>query len=238
MQSFEKKLGGWSLLAGTVVIAVASALSPGRGAIDTVPSTSLSGLTLAMARNEFLSYTVPIAIIFGGGLMLHGLLTLWRYAGPVPRLGLLWMALSVVLMMVMRGLDYMIVGLGVAALETEGDASGEWLQAAVGMQRMAWGFLFTSSVAGQAGVTVMAVGLIFRPEPLRLPAAVHAVAALLALGALTAFVAAWHSDQLELALAPVFAAGSIAGLIYMALLGWSLAASRPGAAATARIGEP
>ena len=222
MRLGDMRLAGWSLLVGTILITLSHVLSPGRGAVDTVPSTSLTDLTLAMARNELLSYSVPVAIIFGGVLMLHGLMTLRRYAGPVPRLGLLAMAVSMVLLMAMRGLDYMIVGLGVAALESEGDKSQEWLQAALGLQRMAWGYLFTSTVAGQAGTVVMALGLMARPEPLRLPSAIHAVAAFLAFLALAAFLAAWQSNDLELALAPAFAAGSIAGLIYMALLGWGL----------------
>ncbi len=234
----DRRLGGWSLLAGTVVVALGYALSPGRGAVDSVPSTSLNELTLAMARNEFLSYTVPIAIIFGAVLMLHGLLTLRRYAGPVPRLGLLAMAVGLILLMAMRGLDYMIVGMGAAALEGEGDAAREWLQAALGMQRMAWGFLFTSTVVGQAGVAVLALGLMVRPGPLRLHPAVHAAGAVLSLASLAAFIAAWHSDDLELALAPVFAAGSIAGLIYMALLGWGLASGHAGAEGDARNRQP
>ena len=119
MHLTEKQLGGWSLLLGTVAVAVGYLLSPGRGAVDTVPSTNLTDLTLAMARNATLSYTVPVVIICGALLMLNGLLTLRRYAGPVPRLGLLAMAIALVLQMTMRGLDYMIVGMGLAALESD-----------------------------------------------------------------------------------------------------------------------
>ena len=43
---------------------------------------------------------------------------------------------------------------------------------------------------------------------------------------LAVFVTAWHSDRLELAFAPVFAAMSVAGLVYMVLLGWKLASSK------------
>ena len=225
MPMTEKQFGGWSLLLGTVVVAVGYGLSPGRGAVDTVPSTSLTDLTLAMARNEVLSYTVPIVIIFGGLLMLHGFLTLWRFTGPVPRLGLQAMALGLIMQLVMRGLDYMIVGMGVAALESEPAQSQEWLQAAQGMQRMAWGFLFTANVSGQAGAAVLATGLVFRSEPVGMPPALHGIVAVLTVASLVAFIAAWHSDSLELALAPAFAAGSVAGLLYMALLGWRLASS-------------
>ena len=120
----EKRLGGWALLIGTAAAGLGYALSPGRGAVDTVPSTSLSDLTLAMARNEALSYTVPIVIIVGALLMLHGLLTLRRYAAPVPRLGLLALVIALALQMVMRGFDYMITGLGAGALESGGGAVG------------------------------------------------------------------------------------------------------------------
>ena len=226
MRLTEKQLGGWSLLVGTVAVALASALSPGRGAVDTVPSNSLTDLTLAMARNETLTYTVPIVIIFGALLMLNGLLTLRRYAAPVPRLGLLAMAIGLVLQMVMRGFDYMIVGMGVAALESDAVKSQEWLQSALEMQRMVFGLHFTSAVAGLAGAAVMAAGLAFRPEPVRLPAALNGVVAALAVALLVVFVTAWHSDRLELALAPVFAAMSVGGLIYMCLLGWGLVSSR------------
>ena len=226
MHLTEKQLGGWSLLIGTVAVAVASALSPGRGAVDTVPSNSLTDLTLAMARNETLTYTVPIVIIFGALLMFNGLLTLRRYAAPVPRLGLLAMSIGLVLQMVMRGFDYMIVGMGVAALESDAAKSQEWLQSALEMQRMVFGLHFTSAVAGLAGAAVMAAGLAFRPEPVRLPAALNGVVAALAVALLVVFVTAWHSDRLELALAPVFAAMSVGGLIYMGLLGWGLVSSR------------
>ena len=225
MHLTEKQLGGWSLLIGTVAVAVASALSPGRGAVDTVPSNSLTDLTLAMARNETLTYTLPIVIIFGALLMLNGILTLRRYAAPVPRLGLLAMAIGLVLQMVMRGFDYMIVGMGVAALESDAAKSQEWLQSALEMQRMVFGLHFTSAVAGLAGTAVMAAGLAFRPEPVRLPAALNGVVAALAVASLGVFVTAWHSDRLELALAPVFAAMSVGGLIYMGLLGWGLVSS-------------
>ena len=222
----EKRLGGWSLLIGTAAVAVGYALSPGRGAVDTVPSTSLSSLTLAMARNEALSYTVPIVIIFGALLMLHGFVTLWRHAAPVPRLGLMAMAVALVLQMVMRGFDYMITGMGVASLENSGVESEEWLQSGVHLQRVVWGLLFTSNVAGLAGTAVMALGFAYRPEPLRLPPVLNGIVAVLAVASLVVFVTAWHSDRLELAFAPVFAAMSVAGLVYMVVLGWKLASSR------------
>lgn len=226
MRLTEKQLGGWSLLVGTVAVAVGYALSPGRGAVDTVPSTSLTDLTLAMARNEALTYTVPVVIIFGALLMLNGLLTLRRYAAPVPRLGLMAMAIALILQMVMRGFDYMIVGMGVAALESDAVESEEWLQSALAMQRMVFGLHFTSSVAGFAGVAIMALGLAFRPEPVRLPPVLNGIVAVLAVASMVVFIAAWHSNALELALAPVFAAMSIAGLIYMGLLGWGLVSSK------------
>ncbi len=226
MRWTEKQLGGWSLLVGAAAVAVGYALSPGRGAVDTVPSTSLSDLTLAMARNEALSYTVPIVIIFGALLMLNGLVTLWRHAAPVPRIGLMAMAIAIVLQMVMRGFDYMITGMGVASLESSGTESEEWLQSAVHLQRVVWGLLFTSNVAGLGGVAVLALGLAFRPEPLRLPPMLNGVVAVLAVASLAVFVIAWHSDRLELAFAPVFAAMSVAGLVYMVLLGRGLISSK------------
>ncbi len=225
MRLTEKQLGGWSLLVGTAAVAVGYALSPGRGAVDTVPSTSLTDLTLAMARNEALAYTVPVVIIFGALLMLNGLLTLRRYAGPVPRLGLMAMTIALILQMVMRGFDYMIVGMGVAALESDAVESEEWLQSALAMQRMVFGLHFTSSVAGFAGTAIMALGLAFRPEPVRLPPTLNGIVAVLAVASMVVFIAAWHSNALELALAPVFAAMSIAGLIYMGLLGRGLVSS-------------
>ena len=227
MRFTEKQLGGWSLLLGTAAVAVGYALSPGRGVIDTVPSTNLTDLTLAMARNEVFAYTVPVVIICGALLMLNGILTLRRYAAPVPRLGLLAMAVALVLQMVMRGLDYMITGMGVAALETTDTVkSQEWLQSALEMQRMVFGLHFTSGVAGYVGIAVMALGLAFRPEPVRLPPALHGIVALLAVASLVVFITAWHSNRLELAFAPVFAAMSIAGLVYMVLLGWGLTSSK------------
>ncbi len=83
MAMTERQVGGWSLFLGTIAVAVAAALSPGRGMVDTVPSTSLTELTLAMARNAALAYALPVVIICAALLMLHGLLTLRRYAGPV-----------------------------------------------------------------------------------------------------------------------------------------------------------
>ena len=161
MRLTEKQVGGWSLLLGTAAVALGSALSPGRGAVDTVPSNSLTALTLAMARNAELAYTVPVVIIFGALLMLHGLLTLRRHAGPVPRLGLLAMAVGLVVQMAMRGFDYMIIGLGVGALESDAARSEELLESALHLQRVAWGLLFTSGVAGYGGVAIMALGLVF-----------------------------------------------------------------------------
>ena len=226
MRVTEKQLGGWSLLLGTAAVGVGYLLSPGRGAVDTVPSTSLNDLTLAMARNATLSYTVPLVIICGALLMLNGFLTLRRYAGPVPRLGLLAMAIALVLQMTMRGLDYMIVGMGLAALEGDAARSDEWLQSALGMQRMVWGLHFTSSVAGYIGIVILAVGLAFRPEPVRLPPTLNGIVAVLAVASLVVFISAWHSDALELAFAPVFAAMSVAGLVYVGLLGRGLASSK------------
>ena len=70
MHLTEKQLGGWSLLLGTAAVALGYALSPGRGVVDTVPSANLTDLTLAMARNAALAYTVPVVIICGALLML------------------------------------------------------------------------------------------------------------------------------------------------------------------------
>ena len=72
----EARLGGYSLLCGTVAVAVGYAFSPGRGMVDTVPSTSLADLTLAMARNATLSYAVAVVLVLGALLMLNGILTL------------------------------------------------------------------------------------------------------------------------------------------------------------------
>ena len=68
-----------------------------------------------------------------------------------------------------------------------------------------------------------ALGLAFRPEPLRLRPVVNAVFAALAVAGLTVFVVAWHSNELELALAPAFGAMPIVGIVYMVLLGRGLA---------------
>ena len=228
MRLTEMRLGGWSLLVGTALLAFGYMLSPGRGAVDTVPSNSLSQLTLAMARNEALSYAVTIVVIFGALLMLNGLMTLRRHAAPVPRFGLLAMSVALVVMMVMRGLDYMIIGYGVASLESEAPKSDEMLDSAVAMLRIAWGMLFSGAVAGFAGTAVFALGLIYRPEPVRLHPVINGIVAFLALVSLVVFVAAWHSDALELALAPAFAAMSIGGIVYMGLLGWGLAKSEEG----------
>ena len=225
MRLTEKQLGGWTLLIGTALVAVGYVLSPGRGAIDNVSTTSLSNLTMAMARNAELSYTMPIVIICGALFMLHGILTVRRFAGPVPRLGLLGMAVALVLQMVMRGLDYMIVGMGVAALESEGARSEEWLQSAIDMQRIVFALHFTSSVAGYVGIAIMALGLAFRSEPVRMPPVLNSIVAVLAVVSLAVFIVTWHSNALELAFAPVFAAMSLSGLIYMVLLGWGLASS-------------
>ena len=230
MRLTDRTLGGWSLVIGTIAVAIGYVLSPGRGVIDSVPSTSLNDLTLAMARNEVLSYTVPIVIIFGALLMLHGIVTLRSYAGPVARLGLLGMAIALGAQMVMRGFDYMIVGMGVEALEGDPAQSQEWLQSARAMQRTVWGLLFTSNIAGNLGTAVLALGYALRPDPLRLPSTLHWVFGVLAAAAAVAFVSAWHSDELELSLAPVFALLSVAGLVYMVLLGWGLAASDSGQA--------
>ena len=153
-------------------------------------------------------------------------LTLRRYAGPVSRLGLLAMALALVLQMVMRGLDYMITGMGAAALESDAVKSEEWLQSALEMQRVWFGLHFTSGVAGFAGTATMALGLVFRPAPVRLPPTLNGIVAVLAMASLVVFITAWHSNRLELAFAPVFAAMSVAGLVYMGLLGWGLASSK------------
>lgn len=61
---------------------------------------------------------------------------------------------------------------------------------------------------------------------MRLPPALNVVLAVLAFASLVMFITAWHSDRLELAFAPVFAAMSVAGLVYMCLLGWGLASSK------------
>ena len=225
MRLTEKQLGGWSLLIGTATVALGYALSPGRGVVDNVSTTSLENLTMAMARNSELSYAMPVVIICGALLMLHGILTVRQFAGPIPRLGLLGMTVALVLQMVMRGLDYMIVGMGVAALESEGARSEEWLQSAIEMQRMVFALHFTSSVAGYVGIAIMALGLAFRPEPVRMPSVLNSIVAILAVVSLAVFIVTWHSNALELAFAPVFAAMSLSGLIYMVLLGWGLASS-------------
>ena len=92
-------------------------LSPGRGAIDTVPSTNLTDLTLAMGRNEALSYSLPILIIPGALLMLNGLLAARRHASPVARLGLTAMVAALIIQMVLRGFDYTLTGLGAGRAE-------------------------------------------------------------------------------------------------------------------------
>ena len=228
----EARIGGWSLLSGTVAVAVGYAFSPGRGMVDTVPSTSLGDLTLAMARNATLSYTVAVVLVLGALLMLNGIVTLRRYTAPVPRLGLLGMAVGAFLQMVMRGFDYMLIGMGEAALGPDPEQSAQWLETALGMQRTVWGLHFTGSVAGYAGMAVLAFGLVSRPEPLRLPPVLNGIVALLALGSLALFIAAWHSNTLELRLAPVFGLMSASGIVYMGLLGWRLALSGAGEDAT------
>ena len=228
----EARLGGYSLLFGTVAVAIAYAFSPGRGMVDTVSSTSLADLTMAMARNATLSYAVAVVLVLGALAMLNGIVTLRRYAAPVPRLGLLGMAVGSFLQMVMRGFDYMLVGMGEAALGPDLEQSAQWLESALDMQRTVWGLHFTGSVAGYAGMAVLAFGLISRPEPLRLPPILNGIVALLALGSLALFIAAWHSNTLEETLAPVFGLMSASGIVYMGLLGWRLAVSEAGESAT------
>ena len=80
----EKRLGGWPLCFGTAAAAAGYAPSPGRGAVETVPSNSLTDLTPTMARNEGLAYTAPVVIISGALLMLHGFLTPEAVCGTCP----------------------------------------------------------------------------------------------------------------------------------------------------------
>ncbi len=221
----EKQLGGWSLLLGAALVAVGYALSPGRGAVDTVPSANLTDLTLAMANNPVFAYSVPVVIIGGALLILNGLLTVRRYAGPVARLGLLGMAIGLTLQMILRGFDYTITGLGEGALN-DPDREQELLRSALDFQRMVYGLHFTSSVVGFIGMAIMALGLAFHPEPVRLPPALNIIVVVLALASLAVFISAWHSDALELAFAPVFLAMSVGGLVYMGLLGRGLIASK------------
>lgn len=230
MRWTEKQLGGWSLLLGTATVAVGFALSPGRGAVDNVSFVNLNDITLAMGRNETLAYVTNIVIILGALLMLHGLLTLRRYAAPVARLGLPAMAFALALQMVMRGLDYMIAGMGAAAIESDGAKSQEWLDAALATQRVWFGLHLASGVAGFTGTAVLALGLAVRPEPVRLPPVLNGIVAALAVASLAVFIATWHSDDLELAFAPVFFAMSVSGLVYMVLLGRGLASSTDGEA--------
>jgi len=88
------------------------------------------------------------------------------------------------------------------------------------------GVHFTSGFVGYVGTAVKALGLAARPEPLRLSAARHPIVAVLAVASLMVFISAWHPDTLELAFAPVFAAMSIAGLVFMGLLAWRSARSK------------
>lgn len=122
----------------------------------------------------------------------------------------------------------MLIGMGEAALGPDPAQSEQWLASALGMQRTVWGLHFTGSVAGYAGMAVLAFGLVSRPEPLRLPPMLNGIVGLLALGSLTLFIAAWHSNTLELSLAPVFGLMSASGIVYTGLLGWRLAVSGAG----------
>ena len=61
---------------------------------------------------------------------------------------------------------------------------------------------------------------------MRLPPVLHGIVAVLAVASLVVFITAWYSDRLELAFAPVFAAMSVGGLVYMGLLGWGLVSSK------------
>lgn len=54
----------------------------------------------------------------------------------------------------------------------------------------------------------------------------NGIVAVLAVASMVVFIAAWHSNALELALAPVFATMSVAGLVYMGLLGRGLILSK------------
>lgn len=108
------------------------------------------------------------------------------------------------------------------------EQAAQALASALAMQRTVWGLHFTGSVAGYAGIAVLAFGLISRPEPLRLPRVLNGIVAALALGSLVLFIAAWHSNTLELSLAPVFGLMSASGIVYMGLLGWRLAVSGAG----------
>jgi len=49
----------------------------------------------------------------------------------------------------------------------------------------------------------------------------------LAVAALGLFIAAWHSNALELALAPAFAGMSLGGIVYISFLGWRLIRAGP-----------
>ena len=62
---------------------------------------------------------------------------------------------------------------------------------------------------------------------MHIPPVLNSVVAVLAVAALGLFIAAWHSNALELALAPAFAAMSVGGIAYMGLLGWKLIKAGP-----------
>lgn len=95
------------------------------------------------------------------------------------------------------------------------------------MQRLVFGLQFTSITVGFTGAAIMALGLALRPEPLRIPPVLNLVVAVLAVAALGLFIAAWHSNALELALATAFAGMSLGGIVHMSFLGWRLIRAGP-----------
>ena len=192
-----------------------------------VPSTSLSDLTLAMARNATLSYTVPLVIICGALLMLHGLLTLRRVCRPGGAAGPARDGRRSDLADGDAGprLHDRRHGTGGAG-ERHGEVAG---MARLGAGDAADGVGIPLPVRRRrlcrngnlcAGPRISARAL--APADSVAPP----IVAVLAVASVVVFVTAWHSDALELAFAPVFAAMSVAGMVYMGLLGWGLARSK------------
>ena len=80
--------------------------------------------------------------------------------------------------------------------------------------------VFALHFTSRLHIAIMALGLAFRPEPVRMPPVFHGIR----YGVASSRV---HQRLVrKLAFAPVFAAMSLAGLVYMVLLGWGLASSQ------------
>lgn len=160
----RNKVGGLSLIFGTISMIVFGMLEPGAALVNPADVTDLSGMNKAMADNANLSHLTATVLLFSSMLLIYGFMQIWLAipsgggASHIARIGVVVGIFAISCLAITRGLNHVIVHLVVHGAGPGVDHQAQE-STALAVQAVKYGLRYAAVLLAPFSLFMLGLGL-------------------------------------------------------------------------------